>query len=74
MILINDVFYYYMGEDLFIKSLYLNDLNKQFVIFVYYIDEYSYLAFDLFEINILEYKIRKNIIIPKKSGALQRSI
>ena len=74
VILINDIFYYHLGEDLFIKSLYLNDLNEQFVIFLYYIDEYSYLAFDLFEINILDYTSKKNIINPKKSGALKHSI
>ena len=73
VIIENDIFDNYQGEDLFIKSLNLNDLNEQFVIFLYYIEDNSYLVFDLYEINILNYNDKENKIKPKKSGFFKPS-
>ena len=76
VILLSEVFYTYRGEDLFIKSLVLNILDKQFVIFFYYFiyDYHYYFIFELFEINILDYRKSENIIIPKKFGYIKRNI
>ena len=76
--LMNQLAYSYHGEDLFIKSLYLNILNKQFVVFLYNIynpeDKYYYFIFDLFEINILDYRNMENIIYPAKYGYIKQDI
>jgi len=65
---------YYQDGSFFIKSLNLNVLDKQFVIFLYFIiDDNSYFVFDLFEINFLDYKNKKNIISPEISGNLKRN-
>ena len=77
VILDSNAFYRYQGEDLLIKSLYLNASKKQFVLFLFYIDNIdgsSYLAFDLFEINILNYKNGENIIKSQNSISSQSSI
>ena len=67
---------YYRGEDLFIKSLNINFLNKQYVLFFYYIidDIGPYFVFELYEINLLEYKDKENIIPYTNFGYLERNI
>ena len=72
VILETEIFNCYQGEDLFIKSLNLNFLHKEFVIFLYYIENYYYFSFDLFEINFYDYRDSINKIKPKKSGTLER--
>ena len=54
----------YEGEDLFIKSLYLNIFDEQFVLFIYFDIYFSYFVFDLFYINIKDFKNIDNQINP----------
>ena len=76
VILINHLAYSYQGINIFIKSLYLNILNKQFVIILYLIengeDNHYYFIFNLFEINILDYISNENAIYPVKLGYVTR--
>ena len=74
--LINDLAFSNMGEDLFIKSLYLNILDKSIVIFIYfiYIDDNYFFEYDLFEIKLINYQKKSNFIEPVVSGQLEKNI
>ena len=73
--LINDLAFSNMGEDLFIKSLYLNILDKSIVIFIYfiYIDDNYFFEYDLFEIKLINYQKKNNFIVPVVSRQLEKN-
>ena len=61
----------YRGEDLFIKSLYTNILDEQFV-FIIYFDNYDYcFLFGLFYINYKYFKNSNEPIYPDMTGYLE---
>ena len=61
----------YRGEDLFIKSLYTNILDEQFV-FIIYFDNYDYcFLFGLFYINYKYFKNNNEPIYPDMTGYLE---
>ena len=57
--------YYYQGEDIFIKSLYLNIFGEPFVFYVYSYGDDSDFTFNLFYINYEEFKNDENILYPE---------
>ena len=71
--LINDLAYSNMNENLFVKSLYLNILDKSIIILIY-INDYYFFEYDLFEIKLIDYQKRNNIIFPIENGYLERNI
>ena len=47
---------FYQGEDLFVKSLYMNIFGEQLVIYVYSIRNGNFFLFDMFDVNYQEFK------------------
>ena len=55
---------HYQSQDLVIKSLYLNILNKPFVFFVYYVYNSYCFLFLMFNVNLEDFNDKENIISP----------
>ena len=56
---------HYRGEDdIFIKSLYINILDEPYILFIYYLEDYSRFFFDLFDMNYLEIKNKEDGLKP----------
>ena len=54
--LANELNEFYQGEDLFVKSLYMNIFGEQLVIYVYSIRNGNFFLFDMFYVNYQEFK------------------